>query len=210
MAEFHDGKRGWDFVARGQIPSTSRFWVRINDQSGNCWDSRVTRRDPEPSRLTETEVLSRAIEQQIDNAKPAAALPLAEANQALRQALTALGAHMQQRAKEWESAMRADRPKNSEQDAALRDGLSELDRQNANIQRALASARIVQLNRCGKVEEAGNSALICDGQVQLVDTCGQPQRVRDLLVFQQQDGTWTAGEPTEILVKAVQDCRDRP
>src|SRR5688500_18491670 len=34
MAEFHDGKRGWGFVARGQIPSTSRFWVRINDQSG--------------------------------------------------------------------------------------------------------------------------------------------------------------------------------
>ena len=48
MAEFHDGKRGWGFVARGHIRSTSRFWVRINDQSGNCWDSPATRRAPEP------------------------------------------------------------------------------------------------------------------------------------------------------------------
>jgi hypothetical protein len=215
MAEFHDGKRGWGFVARGHVRSTSRFWVRINDQHGNCWDAPSTRRAPEPShmtdsevlsRMTDSEVLSRVIEDQLAKAKPAAAPPLAEANQALRRALAAQGARMEQRAKEWESAMRADLPKDSEKDAALRDGLSQLNRQTANIQRALASARIVQLTRCGSIEEAGNSALICDGQVHLVDTCGQPKRVRDLLVFQQQGGTWIAGDSMQVMINAVQDC----
>jgi hypothetical protein len=84
--------------------------------------------------------------------------------------------------------------------------LSQLNRKNANIQRSLASARIVQLNRCGSIEEAGNSALICDGQVHFVDTCGQPKRVRDLLVFQQQGGTWTAGDSMQVMINAVQDC----
>ena len=209
MAEFHDGKRGWGFVARGHIRSSSRFWVRINDQPGNCWDSPDTRRAPEPSRMTDSEALSRQIEHEIAKAKPAAALPLAEANQALRRALTAEGTRMEERAKEWGSAIRADLPKDSKNDAAVRDELSQLNRQNANIQRALASARIVQLNRCGRIEEAGNSALICDGQVHLVDTCGQPKRVRDLLVFQQQGGTWTAGSMM-VVTEAVQDCRDRP
>jgi hypothetical protein len=210
MAEFHDGKKGWGFVAHGQIRSTSRFWVRINNQPGNCWDSSSTPRAPDSSRMTDSEILSRVIEQQLANAKPAAAPPLAEANQALRRALAEQGARMEERAKEWESAMRAELPKDPKKDAEIRDGLSQLNRQNANIQRALASARIVQLNRCGRIEEAGNSALICDSQLHFVDTCGQPKRVRDLLVFQQQGGTWTAGDSMQVVAKAVQECRDRP
>ena len=63
MAEHHDGKwiegmggkryagrrwpssgsklqaGGWGWFAYGEVPNTSRFWVRINDQPGNCWDS---------------------------------------------------------------------------------------------------------------------------------------------------------------------------
>jgi len=39
MAEFHDGKGGWGFTANGRVNTQSRFWVRINDQPGNCWDS---------------------------------------------------------------------------------------------------------------------------------------------------------------------------
>ena len=222
MAEFHDGKGGWGFVARGHISSASRFWVRINDQPGNCWDSgndaavrttpKVspgTPRPPEPSRMTESEALSRAIEHQLADAKPAAALPLAEANQALRQALAAQVARMEQKEKEWANAIAADNPKGSKKDAAVTNGLSQLNQRNAKVRQALASARIAQLDRCGRVEEAGNSALICDGQVDLVNTCGQPKRVRDLLVFQQQGGTWTAGGSMEVLDKAVQECRDR-
>lgn len=213
MAEFHDGKGGWGFVARGHISSPSRFWVRINDQPGNCWDSgrdtaarTETPQPPEPSRIKESEALSRAIEHQLAEAKPAAALPLTEANQALRQALAAQAARLGQRADEWASVIGADSPKDSKKDTATRD---ELSQQKAKIRQALASARIAQLDRCGRVEEAGHSALICDGQVDLVDTCGQPQRVRDLLVFQQQGGTWIAGDSIEVLQKAVHECRDR-
>jgi hypothetical protein len=159
--------------------------------------------------MTESEALSRAIEHQLAGAKPAAALPLAEANQALRQALTAQAARMEEREKEWASAIRADPPKDSKKDAEVRDGLNQLNQRNAKVRKALASARIAQLDRCGRVEEAGNSALICDGQVDIVDTCGQPKRVRDLLVFQQQGGTWTSGGSMEVLDKAVQDCRER-
>ncbi|HRI66833.1 MAG TPA: hypothetical protein PK156_21450 [Polyangium sp.] len=54
MAEHHDGNGGWGWRAKGIIdpPATppmthprfdmpnqpNRFWVRINDQPGNCWD----------------------------------------------------------------------------------------------------------------------------------------------------------------------------
>jgi hypothetical protein len=60
MAEHHDGKYvmgmgerahhgdtwpakalatgGWGLFAYGKIAGGSRFWVRINDQPGNCWD----------------------------------------------------------------------------------------------------------------------------------------------------------------------------
>ncbi|MCP4901281.1 MAG: hypothetical protein GY906_30290 [bacterium] len=29
---------GWGFHGYGNIDESSRFWVRINDQTGNCWD----------------------------------------------------------------------------------------------------------------------------------------------------------------------------
>lgn len=46
MAEFHDGwygpgliyQGGWSFKAFGTIPSTTRFWVYINDQLANPWN----------------------------------------------------------------------------------------------------------------------------------------------------------------------------
>jgi hypothetical protein len=38
MAEFHDGW-GWGFWAKGNIESDQRFWVYINDQQANCWNS---------------------------------------------------------------------------------------------------------------------------------------------------------------------------
>jgi len=41
MAEFHDGGGGWGLQGErsaGLRPGT-RYWVRINDQRGNCWDS---------------------------------------------------------------------------------------------------------------------------------------------------------------------------
>ena len=43
MAEFHDGGGGWGLQGQrgmglGQ-PGLSRYWVAINDQRGNCWDS---------------------------------------------------------------------------------------------------------------------------------------------------------------------------
>ena len=41
MAEFHDGSGGWGFTANGRVDVQSRFWVWINDQPGNCWDSSV-------------------------------------------------------------------------------------------------------------------------------------------------------------------------
>ena len=47
MAEFHDGNAGvmvgelsgWDFWAYGGVEPGERFWVRINDQPANPWDS---------------------------------------------------------------------------------------------------------------------------------------------------------------------------
>ncbi len=47
MAEFHDGNAGvdvgefsgWDFWAYGGLEPGHRFWVRINDQPANPWDS---------------------------------------------------------------------------------------------------------------------------------------------------------------------------
>ncbi len=38
MAEFHDGW-GWNFWAYGDIPPDQHFWVFINDQPANPWDS---------------------------------------------------------------------------------------------------------------------------------------------------------------------------
>ena len=41
MAEFHDGGGGWGLQGErgsGLRPGT-RYWVRINDQRGNCWNS---------------------------------------------------------------------------------------------------------------------------------------------------------------------------
>ena len=37
-AEFHDGW-GWKFGAYGHVRSDIRFWVYINDQNANCWNS---------------------------------------------------------------------------------------------------------------------------------------------------------------------------
>lgn len=41
MAEFHDGGGGWGLQGeRGPgIRPDTRYWVHINDQRGNCWDS---------------------------------------------------------------------------------------------------------------------------------------------------------------------------
>jgi len=41
MAEFHDGQGGWGLQGQrgtGLDPNT-RYWVHVNDQRGNCWDS---------------------------------------------------------------------------------------------------------------------------------------------------------------------------
>jgi|JI10StandDraft_1071094.scaffolds.fasta_scaffold05658_13 hypothetical protein len=38
MAEFHDGKGGWNWHAYGDVRQDSRFWVHINDQPSNCWN----------------------------------------------------------------------------------------------------------------------------------------------------------------------------
>jgi hypothetical protein len=38
MAEFHDGGGGWTWYAFGEVEDT-RFWVHINDQPSNCWNS---------------------------------------------------------------------------------------------------------------------------------------------------------------------------
>ncbi len=50
LAEFHDGRYGgdfsavggWSFWGEGQIPTGTRFWVAINDQPANPWDSAGT------------------------------------------------------------------------------------------------------------------------------------------------------------------------
>lgn len=39
MAEFHDGNGGWNFQAFGAATHIQRFWVMINDQPANCWNS---------------------------------------------------------------------------------------------------------------------------------------------------------------------------
>lgn len=39
MAEFHDGGGGWGWYAYGNISTTTRFWVAINDQPANPWNS---------------------------------------------------------------------------------------------------------------------------------------------------------------------------
>ncbi|MBS1961340.1 MAG: hypothetical protein JST04_03915 [Bdellovibrionales bacterium] len=39
MAEHHDGW-GWGFVARGSLAGDDHFWVAIDDQPANCWNSR--------------------------------------------------------------------------------------------------------------------------------------------------------------------------
>jgi hypothetical protein len=41
MAEFHDGNGGWAFVGYADdesVNTSSRNWLRIDDQSANCWD----------------------------------------------------------------------------------------------------------------------------------------------------------------------------
>lgn len=39
MAEFHDNHiGGWGFRAYGNVRNDQHFWVKINDQSANCWN----------------------------------------------------------------------------------------------------------------------------------------------------------------------------
>lgn len=46
MAEFHDGPNGWRWYANGTINPDTRFWVSINDQNANPWNSAGTPEDP--------------------------------------------------------------------------------------------------------------------------------------------------------------------
>jgi hypothetical protein len=39
MAEHHDGGGGWSYWGYGKIPKDTRFWVYINDQRANPWNS---------------------------------------------------------------------------------------------------------------------------------------------------------------------------
>ena len=41
MAEFHDGQGGWGLqgMAGTGLSGRTRYWVHINDQKGNCWNS---------------------------------------------------------------------------------------------------------------------------------------------------------------------------
>jgi hypothetical protein len=41
MAEFHDGGGGWGLQGerQGGLRPGTRYWVHINDQRGNCWNS---------------------------------------------------------------------------------------------------------------------------------------------------------------------------
>jgi hypothetical protein len=41
MAEFHDGGGGWGLQGERQtgLRTGTRYWVHINDQRGNCWNS---------------------------------------------------------------------------------------------------------------------------------------------------------------------------
>lgn len=42
MGEHHDGGGGWGWYAYGAVSTSSRFWVAINDQPANPWNSCVT------------------------------------------------------------------------------------------------------------------------------------------------------------------------
>ncbi|MBJ6761493.1 S8 family serine peptidase [Myxococcaceae bacterium JPH2] len=56
MAEFHDGGGGWAYWAQGTLPTTSRFWVSINDQPANPWNSTgVIPPTPAPPKFFENE-----------------------------------------------------------------------------------------------------------------------------------------------------------
>jgi len=224
MAEFHDGKGSWGFVAHGHINTTSRFWVHINDQPGNCWGSGSPAAStspntpttpnspspPQPPRVTDSEALSRLIDLQLAAAKPAAPLPLAAANQALQQVLAAQVADLEMKERVVGLDLAAEIPKDPKQAAEQKAKLNQSNQLFAKMRQALRSARVAQLTRCGTVEEAGNSVLACDGQIDLVDTCGQPKHVRDLLMFQQQGAKWITGESTVILQQALQECHPRP
>ncbi len=39
MAEHHDGKGGWGLAGFGEVSRDARFWVAINDQPANPWNS---------------------------------------------------------------------------------------------------------------------------------------------------------------------------
>ncbi len=38
MGEFHDGNGGWNWYAYGNLRTDLRYWTRISDTSGNCWN----------------------------------------------------------------------------------------------------------------------------------------------------------------------------
>lgn len=42
MAEFHDGQGGWGLqgVRGSGLAAGNRYWVHVNDQPGNCWNSK--------------------------------------------------------------------------------------------------------------------------------------------------------------------------
>lgn len=40
MAEHHDGRGGWGLTGVGEVSRDARFWVAINDQPANPWNSR--------------------------------------------------------------------------------------------------------------------------------------------------------------------------
>lgn len=39
MAEHHDGGGSWSYYAAGSLGTATRFWVAIDDATGNCWSS---------------------------------------------------------------------------------------------------------------------------------------------------------------------------
>jgi hypothetical protein len=63
MAEHHDGGGGWSFWGYGFIPGNTRFWVYINDQRANPWNSvsgpRLTRSVTRERKSTRTINLGR-------------------------------------------------------------------------------------------------------------------------------------------------------
>ena len=38
IAEFHHPLGGWSWWSYGDVSNAQRFWVSINDNSGNCWN----------------------------------------------------------------------------------------------------------------------------------------------------------------------------